>query len=622
VKNAKLWPVASSLAVLLVGSVAVEYSVRHREVAPLRVRIVDAATGSDDADIDEIDDPGSPPLSTDQLLARQTAKRGDYEQALAIYARLHEQAGATVALATEYAHWLLRAGQVDAAKQVLVQAQQKEPQAPQVALQLGLVADRTGDFSEAQTQFETALKGRPNHSATRIALGDLLRRKHQLGEAIAVIEPATKSGSNEERARALTVLGRCHVERGELATARKLLAEAVERAPASVNIWVGAVNAYLESKDPRDLDAALTHALKLSQLAPELGLAQRLLGRVYEKRGATHDAALAFRHSLTLDADSTMARERLARLALDDDDFKAAREQLQILLKLNPNQAEYHFLAGLVEARDSHPEQAAAFYQQAIDLEPHYPEAWFNLGKVRLQTGNVELSVAAYQRAIEEKPDYTSAWNNLGRIYLDTDRLVLAKECFDKALELSPAYAAAWHNLARLHYKEKRFGESAEAYEKAATLSPDDRTLTLMFAISLRKAGNEQRAIETYEKLLQRSPRYVTAWFNLGVAYGASERISDARRAYEKALEYEPGHAGSLKNLGYLEANEGHHDRAAVYLNEALDQDPTDEDARLKLAELRLAAEDSAGCRSEVERVLSRNQSNLSARAMLARCSN
>ncbi len=622
-KNGRLWPVASALLVLVAGSVAIEFAVRHREAETLRVQIVDTNVVDSEDSIDGWDTPAVAELSEEQLSARRYALRGDYEQALALYATLHGNAPNSSDLSAEYAHWLARAGQDDEAKALLTNARAGDDENPRVFVELGFVQERLGQIDAALGSFRRALELRPNHSGTRIALGTILRKRSRFDDAIAVLEPASQSGSNEERARALTALGRCYMAQGKLERGRPLLNEAVERAPASVNTWVAAANAYLESDDPKDLDAALAHALRAKKLAPQLGLSHRLLGRIHERRNAEEDARAAYRHSLTLDPNSTIARGRLLRLSLDDDDDKTAREQSQALLKLDPDSSEHEFLAGLVAAHGDRPEQAVLHYQRAIELrQGHYPEASFNLGKVHAKMGATNLALQAYETAIEERPDYPAAWNNLGRAHLDAKNPARALQCFQKALELSPDYALAWHNLARLHYRQKHYDEAAQAYERAMSLKPDDRALVLNLAIALRKAGQEERAIATYRTLLDNNPRYVTAWFNLGVALGAAGRDEEARQVYERALELEPDHTGSLKNLGYLEARAGRTEKARAYLDDALDRDPGDHDTRLKLAELYLRQADRAACRSEAERALAQSGHDPSARAMLARCGN
>jgi tetratricopeptide (TPR) repeat protein len=585
------------------------------------IEIVDSELSSAEGDLQDFGETARAPIDDDHAHARELAKRGNYAEALAEYQKLYQRAETDPLFVAEYAHWLARAGKLEQAKELLLAAKAVAPSDHRIALELGSVLERKGEDSLAVSEFERALELQPNHSRTRVALGDLLRTEGRIDEAIAALEPAAKSGSNEDRARALTVLGRCLMLKGDTGRARALLKEAVERAPASVNTWVAAAYAFLDSKDQTDVARALEHGIRVSKLAPEAALGQRLLGRIHERRGARADAIAAYRQALVLEPSSAAARERLLRLSLEDEDFKTAHQQSEALLSLAPTDPQNQFMAGLVEARMGHPDPAREHYRRAAELKNgHYPEAWFNLGKVESDADNAALAIEAYQRAIEEKPDYAAAWNNLGRSELDHGDSEAAQTAFEKAIALAPEYALAWHNLGRLHYREQRFSEAAAAYEKAAALEPGDRSLELKLAIALRKAGNEGRAVETYRHMLAQHPRYVTAWFNLGVALAAAGKDAEARAAYEKALELEPDHAASLKNLGYLEARAGNTERAQAFLDDALDHEPGDAETRLKLAELYLLGSDAPRCRAEVERVLAQNAENPSARAMLARC--
>lgn len=619
-KSSRLWPVASSLVLLLSGSLGAEYLARHRDAETIHVAIVDAELADGEEPETWVGLPADA-VEPQQLLARQYAKRGDYELAFKVYQELVAERPGDAMLRAELGRWLGRTGKLEDARALLLEAKELAPTDPRVLVELGLVQMRLGQSELATSELSKALELRPNHSVTRVALGNLLREEANYDGAVAVLAPAAESGTNEERARALSVLGRCLMAKGERERARPLLREAVERAPASVNTWIGTAYAFLESQEPVDVEAALSHAVRVTRLAPESGLGFRLLARVHERRGQTEDARLAYSQAVALDPDSGVSRRRLLRLALDAEDFKTAREQARALLESAPESALNHFLAGLVESRDEHAQQAITHYKKAIELERgKYPEAWFNLGRAHSQASQFDLAIEAYEKAIQEKPDYIAAWNNLGLAFVDEKQPEKAVECFEKSLALDDKYALAWHNLAKVYYEQERYAEATKAYGRAVELSPDDRSLVLRFAITLRKAGEERRAIEIYEKLIAQQPRYVTAWFNLGVALAANGRLEDAKKAYEKAIELEPGHGKALKNLGYLEARMGNAEQARVYLSDALDHDPKDEDTRLKLAELHLEQSDFAACRNEAERVLAQNSKNLSARTVLARC--
>ncbi len=620
-KTSGLWPVASALVLLIGGSVAVEISARHREVEVLRVHITDNASESSDAEATELGADTDEVLDERHQLARQLAKRREFPHAIKLYERLLAEHGEVAMLRAEYAHWLFRTGRTEDARQHLTRALEALPGDPRIQLELGFVLQELGQIDDAEVEFRQALEARPNHSRTRVALAELLREQGEYAEAVSVVAPAAASGSNEERARGLTLLGRCHMALGEHTKARRLLKEAVERAPASVNTWVRATHAFLDSTDDEDVELALEHALRAVKLAPEVAVAYRVLARVHERRNAFDDARSAYKQSLAFDSQSGLARRRVLRLSLELDDFKTARAQAQALIESQPTEPEHHFLLGLVEARSGRPERAVAHYQKAAQLRAgKYPEAWFNCGKAYSSAGQQEKAIAAYEKAVAQRKDYAAAWNNIGRLRADRGETDAAELAYGEALAISPNYGLAWHNLGLLFYKQRRYEDATRAYERAVELRPNDRSLMLKLAITQRKSGDPKRAIATYGRLLKTHPRYATGWFNLGVAQAAAGDLEAAKAAYEAALANAPEHSGALKNLGYTEARLGQTGAARVHLDQALDLDPADEDTRLKLAELHLLAADRQACQAEAGRVLAKNRDNSDARAMLARC--
>lgn len=84
-------------------------------------------------------------------------------------------------------------------------------------------------------------------------------------------------------------------------------------------------------------------------------------------------------------------------------------------------------------------DQAATFYQKALQLDPSSAEAWFKLG-LALQDGRQPGPAAeAYRRALSLRPDLAEAEANLGVVLQEQGDLVAAKQAYGRAIELRPS---------------------------------------------------------------------------------------------------------------------------------------------------------------------------------------
>lgn len=619
--NRRLWPVASVLAVLLMGSASVELLAKYREP---QTRSIVISRGQEVVDADDVEltqELLGAPINAEHERARQLQRRGDLDQALTLLEQLSTRHPEHESLRAEQAHALLRTDRPDAALSLLDSLSPTFARRSEILFERGLCLERLGRNGKAEQTLREALQGDPHHTGIRLALGHLLRHVGRVDAAISILAPAARSGSNDERARALVSLGRCYLEAGQRRKADSAFEEAVQRAPSSVGTWTRVARALLHSKQKADHELATSYAKSAAQLAPQSPVVQKILGKAFEQTGQVGQAVAAYREAVRLDPGYRYPRKRLLRLALDAEDYRLARRQADALLRIDPDRADHQFLAGLVESRAGNLDAARRHYQRSNALSKGgNPEAFFNLGLLEREAGHEAEAIMAYEQAIALRKNYRAAYNNLGLVHMDRRDYERAEASFREAIGIDAGYAAAWTNLAKCLSAEQHLEDAISAYRRALELSPNSRSSVVGLAIALRKAGRAQQAVLLYEELLHKDSRYVTGWYNLGVALDSVGRKEAARDAYERALSLDPHHLKALKNLGLLEKALGQRERARAHMTDALDRDPTDSELRLELATLMLAERDIAGCSHAARLVLAQTPDNASAKALLSNC--
>ena len=625
-KSARLWPMVTALVLFLGGTAALEVVASNAEGRVMTWHISGhevAVDGEGQDDADDADDAwqSGEAVNEAHAEARLLARRGDYEQALARFAAAITSAPDSAALIAEYGHWLRRAGRRSEAEETLAKALAKSPESAPVHLDRALLARDRGDTKAALASFEEALRLRPMHAATRIAYARELLDHKRHDEAIALLLPVTEAGSNDRRARSLAALGQAYALAGRGAEARAAFEKAVERAPAVASIWARAALDLSQLSDESSAAEGLRYAQQAVRLAPDSAYIADVVGRAYERAGLESEAYAAYQQAQKLDSGLRHPRQRLVHMALEREDFAAARRSAQGILALDPKRPESNFLVGLVEFKSGRLQEARTHFQEAIAASPTpYAEAWYNLGLLERSAERPEEAIAAYKKAIEARPKYLAAINNLGLVYSDRDRHDEAEAQFRLALDIKPTYTAAWVNLARVHAARGRNDEALAAYRRALEIDPNDRSARLQVAVTLRKAGKAEEAIAEYRALLALQPRYVKAWFNLGIALAAEGQDDEAVAAYEQALAHDQAHFGARKNLGLLLLRRERIDPAREHLTEALEARPADPEIRLALAQIARQTGDAATCKTHVEAVLRQQPEDRSALELLEKC--
>lgn len=601
----RLWPVLTVLVALLSGAIAVEVMARGREPDATLIEIhssADATAAEDDgAPEGEAPPDDSRPVNPAHERARTAAHRGEVERAISAYREALAAAPTASMVRVELGYWLILAHRAAEARDELALAATELPAEPRVALYSGHALAALHDDHAAEREYRRALAMRPGYGGARIALARLLLRKRRFEDALSIVEPATRSGGNDERARALVVYGAVLIRLGRRQDAERAFTRAIERAPAHAELRIRIGRAWLESDDRADAARAIRAFDLAARLSPDLATAHSGLARAYEQAGDEIGAMREYERCLQLDPGYTFARRRLLRIALANRDFRRARLQAEHLLAQDDTDPEHHFLAGLVAAREGHSEEARERYRRAIDVaHGDYPEAYFNLAQLESRAGRRDDAIAAYEKAIERRPRYTQAMNNLGLVYESAGRDADAEGIYRRALAIDPDYAAALVNLGSFLSHRGRHEEAIASLERAVRVRHGRHAPTdLELARALARAGHADAARATLERLVERDARYASGWIELGRLRAAAGDVEAAVRAFEHAVELDPDNVDAMDELGRAEARQGSLTASKQHLVDALDHDAARARTRLALADVLRRLGDPNGCRRE-----------------------
>jgi tetratricopeptide (TPR) repeat protein len=587
------------LVILLAGALLLQAHAASRGNDPLVVAIHDEPAAAEDDEGEGAVVAGAfegPPVSDRHARARRAARRALFAEALPLYEQALAATPGSAALEGELGYWLAVAGQPERALPHLERADRAAPTADS-ALRLGLARARLGDRRGAEADVRRALELRPNHGPAQVALGSLLRRRGAHEEAIAVLERAASAGANEERARALAALGRAQLAAGRRPDAARSFERAIEFAPARVEIRLAIARAYLAADGPGDVARAVSVLRRAAELAPDQAAVQFALGRAHERLGDPSLAFESYDRAVRLDPGLRLARRRLLRLALQDQDFARARLEAERLVADGPDVPEHHFLAALAAERDGRRDDARRAYRTAIEVaKGDYPEAWLNLGLLEKNAGNLAAAERAYRKAIELRPGYNAAWFNLAKLQEAAGRPSQAEATYRRALAVDPRYASAWLALGQLRSELGRTGEAIHALTRASQLRPGYTAAELSLGVAYARAGRHEEAVQTYRSLLEQEPRYVSAWYNLALAQQALGRNAKARDALARALAVDPEHVPSRRALAAADLAAGRLDEARAGYEEALDHAPGDLSVRVALAQIAALSGDRGEC--------------------------
>ncbi len=228
-------------------------------------------------------------------------------------------------------------------------------------------------------------------------------------------------------------------------------------------------------------------------------------------------------------------------------------------------------------------QQAAQYFQQAIDLDPNYARAYAGLAGASMFMGGAGPSHflppsesypqarAAITKAMELDDRLPEAHTMLGVLRTgfewDFEGSELAFKC---ALELNPKNADTYFWYAWHLWKFGNIDAAMAAVKRALVLDPLSLLFQSMIGLLHYSARRYDEGIDQFKQVLELEPNFFHSNMHLGDAYLAKGMYKDAKAAYKKAQKLAGRHAYLYIGICRLYAVWNRRDEAMKYMNEVI----------------------------------------------------
>ena len=273
------------------------------------------------------------------------------------------------------------------------------------------------------------------------------------------------------------------------------------------------------------------------------------------------DAALtAFQTAARLDPDSALPLAGLAEVQRRKyflthiESWKdAAMASWQQAELRNPDCAEVHRIAGLLEYDRNHPEQALARMRRATDFQPPHGDAYRRLGQLYQQAGQLPEALQAYLKAQNIAPGDARICQDLAHVYSVQSNFAEASKVLQRAVELAPDRPLYRRLLATAYLDQGRFREAETALRTVLVQERSPNALAELGHVLMYQKKDEE-AMGPLSESARLDGQDAFTWLYLGLANQRVGRAAEARRVFQRGLAAAEQQVVRVPRSGYFHA--------------------------------------------------------------------
>jgi superkiller protein 3 len=202
-----------------------------------------------------------------------------------------------------------------------------------------------------------------------------------------------------------------------------------------------------------------------------------------------------------------------------------------------------------------------------------------NVGLVFLNQGNFEEAAKYFNKAIQLNPKYYPALANLAKLYLKQNKLHDATNIYEKLRDQFPTDSKVLLNLAHVYFKQREIDKAKALLVNVLKLDDKNASaynnLGVIYIVQL----DYNKAISFLRKALKINNRFANAYNNMGICYAMRKNHKKAINFFQAAILVNKNFAAAFKNLGntYIETEE--YGKAYSVINKFLENNNPDSES-------------------------------------------
>jgi len=262
------------------------------------------------------------------------------------------------------------------------------------------------------------------------------------------------------------------------------------------------------------------------------------------------------------------------RQMLVDGKYSQAIDNLNVLIRLDPNSYEAYFFRGIAKYNLADYVGAEMDFDKTLDINPLYTAAYHYRAITLSRTGKYDQALNDLQMAVSLRPGYTGLYFSRGVTYLLSQQFEKAIEDFDRFISKEPKESDAYLNRGACYLFTGDTLKALSDYDKAITLNSFEPEGYIRRARVHYLRNDYQKALDDLDKAVSLDTTNTYAFFNRGLVRYDSQNFRGALEDLDRVLALEPTNSLTLYNRALIRAQTGAYNQALDDLDRVLEINP------------------------------------------------